>query len=802
MRFTPRRAAGAVAGLLAVSGLALAPAAHANADFALDRVAGQDRYETAAEIAQLAFPSGSDAVVLARGDAFPDALAGSYLTGVLGAPVLLTQTDAVPDVTSEAITALGADTIYLLGGTGAISQGVEDDLKADHTVTRVAGNDRYGTAAKIATTQAAGGIGETTDGATALLASGASFADALAAGPLAHAGQFPILLTAPGSLPTDTKAALDSLGIDHVIVLGGTAAVSEAVVSDVKSTGATTERVAGTDRYGTAAKIADFALKTLPDWNNDAIDLATGLNFADALAAGPAAGEAQRSILLTTPAALSKPTADWLLAHSGTLIEGRVYGGTAAVSNAVIDAAEAAGQGQSGGALQGQLTFIDKGADFYRFVPEGANDFETVQYETGDTFTVNGVNATIGGFEGAATPADTIRYVPASGSTPARHELTDVAASSITSGTVGNVDTADNAFDIINKVSGDALVADIDYNTKAYKIDGATADQTTFEKDINEGDAIAITTTGTTKTFELTNTAVTGPANDITISPDPNLPAEATFKIGELGDIPTASSDGPPDPSGNDDVYSTSNNPVNGTDTFTVDGIDGDFVAFAGALSQGDQVTYTRVGDVQHFALLNTPPSSEKGQAVDDLNTDGDNNPTGVPTPEDEDGGSFTLATATGEVDVAYGPDGTFVVDGSVASEGEFEAAYSAGDAITYRPADDPSGTTQRLEVDNRNLSGAIDPASVHTEDSVAPPATANSYGVLAENGTTILKTVEYTSGTNTYFVNGAAVALAAFEDELNAIKAGTKTGDVEVVRSGSGATAVTQHKLSTAAAS
>jgi hypothetical protein len=49
--------------------------------------------------------------------------------------------------------------------------------------------------------------------------------------------------------------------------------------------------------------------------------------------------------------------------------------------------------------------------------------------------------------------------------------------------------------------------------------------------------------------------------------------------------------------------------------------------------------------------------------------------------------------------------------------------------------------------------------------------------------------------------VNGAAVPLAAFEDELNAIKAGTKTGDVEVALSGSGGTAVTQHKLSTAAA-
>jgi len=105
---------------------------------------------------------------------------------------------------------------------------------------------------------------------------------------------------------------------------------------------------------------ADFALDNIKDWSNKGIDLATGQNFADALAAGPSAGELARSILLTAPAALSKPRSDWLLAHSGTLLDGRVYGGTAAVSNAVVDAAEAAGQGSTGGAQQGQLTFIDK----------------------------------------------------------------------------------------------------------------------------------------------------------------------------------------------------------------------------------------------------------------------------------------------------------------------------------------------------------------------------------------------------------------------------------------------------------
>ena len=60
---------------------------------------------------------------------------------------------------------------------------------------------------------------------------GEGFADALTAGPLAYNNEFPILLTAPGSLRAETDAALADLGIDHVIIVGGTAAVSQAVHS-------------------------------------------------------------------------------------------------------------------------------------------------------------------------------------------------------------------------------------------------------------------------------------------------------------------------------------------------------------------------------------------------------------------------------------------------------------------------------------------------------------------------------------------------------------------------------------------
>ena len=131
------------------------------------------------------------------------------------------------------------------------------------------------------------------------------------------------------------------------------------------------------------------------------------------------------------------------------------------------------------------------------------------------------------------------------------------------------------------------------------------------------------------------------------------------------------------------------------------------------------------------------------------------------------------------------------MVNGFLASETDFEAAYSPGDLIKYRQADPPSGTTQRLELTDRLLQGRVDPATVDTD--------GDTYDVLANDGQTTLATVEYTGDeatANTYFVNGAAADLARFEEELTAIADGTRVGAAQVQPSGN----VTQHRLTTTA--
>ena len=225
------------------------------------RIAGPTRYETAAEVARAA--GESTGAVLVRGDAFPDALAAAGL----GGPILLTERDALPASTAAALDDLAIEHVTVLGGTGAVSTAVEAQVTAmGISVDRIAGADRYTTAAAASF-----------DADIAVLASGETFADALAIGPYAHRESIPVLLTQRDALPAATAEALAHR--NRVIVVGGTAAVSAAVEQQVRDLGVVVERVAGPSRQETAIAVA--GLFDAPA----RVVLARGDKFPDALAA-------------------------------------------------------------------------------------------------------------------------------------------------------------------------------------------------------------------------------------------------------------------------------------------------------------------------------------------------------------------------------------------------------------------------------------------------------------------------------------------------------------------------------------
>lgn len=345
-----RRAGAVLAVGAAVIAMVVAPVGPVSAttSFAFSRqFSGTNRYDTARLVATTTFSGGSAKVLLATGNNFPDALAASYLAGYLGVPILLTDTDQVPAETNSALQALGATSITLLGGTSAISAGVETSLRSrGFTVDRISGASRYDTALAVAKTPPASYVNTISGQKTAILASGVGFADAIAASPLAYAGKLPLLITTPNALSSQARQGLTDLGIQRVLILGGTAAVSQAVEDAVRAMPANVVRLAGADRTATAVAIADYELGAGLGFSTTHVNLARGDDGGlgvDALAGGPHAGVDKAPILLAaSPTALDTSAgsnASWLQTHSSTLTTGHIFGGTSAVSKSVEDSA-------------------------------------------------------------------------------------------------------------------------------------------------------------------------------------------------------------------------------------------------------------------------------------------------------------------------------------------------------------------------------------------------------------------------------------------------------------------------------
>ena len=221
-----------VGGTSAVSG-AVEDELYSLVDGYVFRLAGADRYATsravAARVIDILGDTYSGAALVATGANYPDALAGAPLAAGLDWPVLLASTDSVylPVDTTD---------VMILGGTSAVTPAVqayvEGKLGADN-VDRQGGANRYETAALIA--QAGVDAGLLWDGVG--IASGASFPDALAGGPVAGLQRTVMLLTTPDVLDAHAEAALEAnkADIEAVRFFGGSSALSTAVEARVKT---------------------------------------------------------------------------------------------------------------------------------------------------------------------------------------------------------------------------------------------------------------------------------------------------------------------------------------------------------------------------------------------------------------------------------------------------------------------------------------------------------------------------------------------------------------------------------------
>lgn len=207
-----------------------------------------------------------------------------------------------------------------LAFTAALSAVTSASVSALESRNRFWGQNRYDTAADICKNA-------WTASDYAVIVRGDEFADALCAAPLAQKFNAPILLTEKDSLNAKTKDELNRLKVKHIIIVGGTGAISQNVESQLNAI-APSERIKGTDRYDTSINIA---AKLGP---SGTVVLATGENYADAISIAPIAAMKNMPIILVPNSGLTEAQKNYL--SNNNIKKTYVVGGKSVINDEIL----------------------------------------------------------------------------------------------------------------------------------------------------------------------------------------------------------------------------------------------------------------------------------------------------------------------------------------------------------------------------------------------------------------------------------------------------------------------------------
>ena len=290
----------------------------------IKRVSGRNRYETATLVADnLKLSLGIDkfdTVIVASGETYADALSGSYLAKVKEAPILLTNryNEGIVKEYIKANLKPGGK-IYLLGGTGAVSQNLENSLKFTYGVERLGGSDRFETNINILD---AAGI----ENEELLICSAWDFADSLSSSAVGK----PILLV-DTHLNNAQKTIIKKAPSDICYLIGGKGAVRPDAENEIKAAGKKVIRIAGENRYQTSVEVA----KTFFGKDNAAIMVAYGDDFPDGLVGGPLGASIGMPLILTNERNTSSAAEYAKSANTERIV---VLGGSDLISDEAVDA--------------------------------------------------------------------------------------------------------------------------------------------------------------------------------------------------------------------------------------------------------------------------------------------------------------------------------------------------------------------------------------------------------------------------------------------------------------------------------
>jgi putative cell wall-binding protein len=348
------------------------------------RLAGADRVETAIAVSHHLYGDGqAGAVVLARADAFPDALAGGPYAAVRNGPLLLTGTDQLDDRVNAEIRRVlpaGGD-VVVLGGPAAISDAVVQQLQTlGYQPRRLAGTNRFATSVAVADAMPAAAQ-------AVVVAHGGAFHDALVGSVAAGRLGGPLLLTDGDRLPAETDQYLAANGQLPVTAVGSFAAAA------VPSAAA----LSGVDAAGTAAAVADALFADAAT-----MTVATDASFADALAGVPLAIHTGSPLLYAEGGGVPAATVQVLTDRPSRVF---LLGGPAALGDVVADTVHALAPPTAGPASPPIAADCPDPTDIT--VTADASTFGTQDYRIQvDMVNVSGEDATLSAFHIEVRRAD------------------------------------------------------------------------------------------------------------------------------------------------------------------------------------------------------------------------------------------------------------------------------------------------------------------------------------------------------------------------------------------------------------
>lgn len=294
------------------------------------RIAGETAYDTMQKLVQETFPGTCEYAVIASGEGYWDALSANGLAGSLNAPVLLTTHDALPAQTIAELNRLHVSKVYVCGGTSVVSEAVCKQLKnLNISVERLAGETAADTANVIAS--------KLPKTRMAFLATSWGYADALSVASYNYAFKKPLFLTnySTGLVDDSTIKAMHDAGVVGIDIVGGKGVVPVEAEQQLRDAGFRVNRRAGETAYETS-EYNDWQLKRY-GLKADAMGLATGWGYADALSAAAFCGKKHMVIRLADDTYIAQMRHNYHVARFDTMSNYYIFGGTSVVSDNVVD---------------------------------------------------------------------------------------------------------------------------------------------------------------------------------------------------------------------------------------------------------------------------------------------------------------------------------------------------------------------------------------------------------------------------------------------------------------------------------